>query len=227
MKTTKLFRLVFLLIAITSNVMTLKAQMVGITRNDFLKHYRAQKESMWCWASSAEMVLSYEGILLPQEAIVRYLKGYIVNNPGSQIDMIKSTNCIVNDSLGNAIVISGQYVSGAPYPNVLFNQLKSKRPVILTFNANPFVGHAIVLTGIDYVVNPDNTLSVTKCYIFDPFSYIQSLDIVGRPYFKEDVSLRYKEYNMQMNQWDGVMLLSGNNVVGTVTGVILIAASHL
>lgn len=39
MKTTKSFRLVLLLVTISSNGMILNAQMVGTPKNDFIKHY--------------------------------------------------------------------------------------------------------------------------------------------------------------------------------------------
>ena len=40
MKTTKSFRLVLLLVTISSNGMILNAQMVGTPKNDFIKHYK-------------------------------------------------------------------------------------------------------------------------------------------------------------------------------------------
>jgi len=205
---------------------TVNAQMTGISQKDFINHYRYQKESMWCWASSAEMVLSFEGIILPQEAIVNQVKGYIANNPGLPIDIIKSTNCIIKDTLNNLTVISGQYIIGAPLPNVLFNQLKNKRPVILTYSSGPSIGHAIVLTGIDYAVNPDNSIIITKGYFFDPFAYRQIYDPMNGWIFQKDPTLRYKTYDFQNSVW-GIQISVGTNVIGLITGVILIEASHL
>lgn len=148
------------------------AEYIGISNADFRSHYHAQKESMWCWASSAEMVLSYEGIKLPQEAIVVRAKGFIVDQGGSPTDIIKSVNGVFQNQDGKNVVVSGQYVPGAPPSTVLYNQLKAKKPVILTYQASAFSGHAVVVTGIDATVVGDNVL-ISKIHIFDPFSYRQ------------------------------------------------------
>ncbi|MFZ4455418.1 MAG: papain-like cysteine protease family protein [Bacteroidales bacterium] len=227
MKTSSLFRMIVPIVMVTILQGTTIAQMVGIKKIEFQKHYRFQKDAMWCWATSAEMVLSYEGILLKQEEIVRHIKGGVYSMTGSIFDMIRVTNCILKDSMENNTILSGQYIIGAPYPNVLFNQLKNKRPVILNYNSGHAIGHAIVLTGIDYVKNPDNTITITKCYIFDPFSYAQSYDILGKPFLKADSSLSYKEYFLQMDKLGNVQLLSSSGFVGIISGVILIDAAYI
>jgi hypothetical protein len=202
------------------------SQTIGIKKDEFISHYRVQKTMMWCWASCAEMVLSYEGINLSQEAIVTRVKGAPIPTGGNPYEMIKSTNFIVNDNDNNAVVISGQFVNGAPYNTVLYNQLKHKKPVILTYSTGVWSGHAIVLTGIDYILNPDLTFTINRFYVFDPFSYSIATDIMGNQYLKEDSTLSYKIYDLQLFP-DGLHLISGMKNIGLVTGMIFIDASKL
>ncbi len=73
-------------LALLLSVSYCHADFVGIDDDDFRPHYTAQKETMWCWASSAEMVLSYEGVDLPQEAIVTKVVSVHGHQPGRQPD---------------------------------------------------------------------------------------------------------------------------------------------
>ncbi len=213
-------------VALLFSFLNASSQTVGVQYYEFFPHYRVQKTMMWCWASCAEMVLSYEGIYLSQEAIVTRVKGAPFVAGGNPYEMIKSTNFIINDINNNAVVISGQFVVGAPYNTVLYNQLKHKRPVILTYSSGTWVGHAIVLTGIDYTVNRDFTITINRFYAFDPFSYSMATDIMGNQYLKENPLLIYKMYDLMMYT-DGLHLMSGTNSIGLVTGMIFIDASML
>lgn len=208
------------------------AGFVGISDASFKPHYRAQKEPMWCWASSAEMVLSYQGIRLPQEAIVTRIKGAPINQGGNVIEMIQSVNGVFADQAGKRVVVSGQYVQGAPLPTVLYNQLKKKRPVVLTYQGGPASGHAVVVTGIDAIVS-NGGVNISKLYVFDPFSYRQTPPqpirapngfIMGytQPGFQKDPSLIYKV--CPITSWYNQVILPG---LGTVTGMILIDATSL
>jgi len=198
---------------------------IGIDRSEFAPHYRPQQQLMWCWASSAEMILSYEGIDLPQQAIVTRIMGAPVNAPGNLYQIVAATNLVLPDAAGVQTVVSGQFVQGAPVPAVVFTQLSHKRPVILTYSAGPATGHAVVLTAIDYRPTsrgPD----ILRFYVFDPFSYSQRMDIAGHPYLAPDPGLQYKVYSVQSTP-GGVALMDSGRVVGTITGMLLIDAAPM
>lgn len=144
------------------------AEFIGIPKDEFMPHYRSQRQSMWCWATSAEMVLSYNGIVMPQERIVNEIKHFPINQAGNPAEMIQSVNSIFEDENNDKVVISGQYVIGAPLPLVLYNQLKQKKPVILTYQSGPTIGHAVVLTGVDATIVNGNIL-ISDIYVFDPY----------------------------------------------------------
>lgn len=195
------------------------AEFVGISKDDFKVHYRKQNDPLWCWASSAEMVLSYEGINLPQERIVERVKGVVVSGTGSPGEMINATNGIFTDVNGKRSVVSGQLIWGAPLPTVLYNQLKQKKPVILTYQASPQFGHAVVLTGIDAIVS-DTGVQILKFYIFDPFAYRMRPNPWGGVTYDFDDSLSYKEYAPQTTPF-GIAIPAG-----LVTGVILVNGTN-
>lgn len=197
-----------------------QAEFVGISKDDFKTHYRAQKDPLWCWASSAEMALSYQGVKLPQEMIVLRVKGAIVGGTGNPGEMIASTNGIFTDINGKKSVVSGQLVLGAPLTTVLYNQLKQKKPVILTYQASAQFGHAVVLTGIDATVG-DSGVQVLKFYVFDPFAYRMTPNPWGGMNYVFDDSLVYKEYIPQTTPF-GIAIPAG-----LVTGVILVNGTTL
>jgi len=207
--------LFWLVIGIGFIVNSAYAEFIGVPKDEFKKHYRSQKESMWCWASSAEMVLSYQGINLPQDEIVKRVKGILVNQGGTPVEMVASTNAILKDTNNNNAVISGQYVIGAPLPTVLYNQLKQKKPIILTYQSSPQFGHAVVLTGAEVRIDPALGVLVDKLYVFDPFSYQIVPNGWGGVNFIEDKSRIYAEYLPKTTPY-GIAIPPG-----IITGVIL------
>ena len=126
------------------------------------------------------MVLSYSGIRLPQEAIVR---GAPILGAGNAYEMINSTNGVFVDENKAKVIVSGQMVMGVPTTAVLYNQLKNNRPVVLTYQNGPWSGHAVVLVAIDADVI-DNDVNISQFYVFDPFPFRQQWTQFG-PQFVE------------------------------------------
>jgi hypothetical protein len=115
---------------------------------------------------------------------------------------------------------------------VLYNQLKAKKPVILTYMANQFSGHAVVITGIEATVI-NGGVRVTRVHIFDPFSFRQvQVPTVVQTFFgprtvplqsfEADASLIIQDY--PITSWGNQVILPGH---GTVTGMILVDGSSV
>jgi len=205
-----------------------EAQMVGISKEQFAPHYRAQRTMAWCWASSAEMALSYQGIRIPQEAIVTRIKGFTMAARGSAYDIIRATNGIVYDQSRRAVVVSGQFVLGAPLPTVLYTHLRRGRPVILTYTVGGgglWGGHSVVLLGIDYLRNGD-ALTVTRIYVADPYPYSQAVDANGRTTVREDPALRFRQYDLHQSP-AGLEMRSEGRTVGTISGVLFVDGAEI
>ena len=196
------------------------ADYIGIARSEFNSHYRKQEGLMLCWAASAEMVLSYEGISLPQQAIVSRARGILTDAPGNPFEMFRSTNGVFNTQNHGRAVISGQFVQGPPAPTVLYNQLKNRRPIILLYQSGPWSGHAVVLIGIDATVTAStfgSEIQISRLHIFDPFSYRQVPTPYG-PQFQHDPSMIFHIYNFQSPP---------NLFPGQITGAYLVDGTTL
>lgn len=196
------------------------ADFVGLTDAEFLPHYTRQHTPMWCWAASSQMVLSYQGVKIPQEKIVERVTGTLGATPGSINDMINAANGVFSTEGGKAVV-SGQYIYGAPLPTVLYNQLKNKRPVILNYlSPGNNVGHAIVVTGIEASIASGQVM-VSSIHVFDPFAYHINYDGWGKTTYTFDPELTTKTYPLTQ-QPNGVFIPPG-----VITGVILVEGSKL
>lgn len=188
------------------------AAFIGIPQAEFQSFYKTQNSQMWCWAASAAMVMRYQGVKVNQEDIVAHIKGGLVNAPGSLMEMTNAVNFTFPVGTGTAsgrTVISGQAVAGAPIPAVVFNHLKMKNPVLLTYSGGG-IGHAVVLTGVDATFS-GNFLNINKIYIFDPYPF-HPFD----PTFTVRSELIYREYPVFGGPM-GVMIPPG-----LITGMILV-----
>ena len=197
-----------------------RADIVGITQAEFYPHYVTQKTPLWCWAASAQMVLSWQGLKLKQEEIILRATGKL-GGAGSFVDIINTVNGKFNVPPNN-LLVSGQYVQGAPFPTVLYNQLRQKKPVILTYQSpGGGIGHAIVVTAIDATITTDSVL-VNKLYVFDPFAY----DVMPGPGYGASTLV----YNpMQINKVYDLNVGPGGIWInpGLITGVLLVDATKL
>lgn len=181
---------------------------------------------MWCWASSVEMVLSYQGVSIPQGVIVAELSGFFgpIDRPGDPVDMIAATNrCIPLGESQKLASISGQFVQGPPHPNVLFNHLVRRKPLILAYQSGPWMGHAVVVHGMDYRVEsgPLGTAIVpVRFHVADPFCYTQTRDFFGTIQVVENRGLRSRIYDFEMPP-------GATPFPGRITGAILVDCSTL
>ncbi len=205
---------------------------IGIPDKEFAKHYRVQRQQNWCWASCAEMVLAHSGVRLPQEAIVSGIKGMPIDRAGSPAEMIRTTNVVIKDASGGSVVLSGQYVPGAPLALVLYNHVKQGRPVILNYTQGGYTGHAVIVTGVDADVakaRKTGMLMVSGVHVWDPFAYRSQRNQFGAVVgFVPDPSLRRKRYGLRLHQ--GRLHLThrvNGQSVAVITGVILVEATKL
>ena len=51
-----------------------------------------QRNTNWCWAACVQMVLNYQGADAPQEEIVKRVKGDMVNDGGTEEDIVKGAD---------------------------------------------------------------------------------------------------------------------------------------
>ncbi len=157
-----------LLLAMIPCRMAAAGDFVGIPDREFARHYRVQHASQWCWASCIEMALAYEGIELPQEAIVSRTLGGPVNLGGLPADIVASATGTFPTFTGSQARVSSEFVSGSPQPDTLYARLNRHEPVIILYKRDDGSGHAVVLTGMDVAVDPVQGISVDTLHVYDP-----------------------------------------------------------
>ena len=106
----------------------------------------SQEQDMWCWAASIQMLLKYYGVSLAQDQIVSRVYGSPGNHPGTDQAISASLNGWGINADGKHFVVQSRVAPGPPTPALLFRELSSGRPILLTFNPGLSVGHAVLVT---------------------------------------------------------------------------------
>ena len=123
---------------------------VGIPTDVMVIHSTEQHGQLWCWAASAQMVLSTQQVDLSQESIVRMLsEGRLIDRPGGVDDFLGL--CGEHPTAHGIRHVTCEYGPGPPPAGFLIQSLSEYRPVILGCrNAGSDIGHAVVVTAAIY-----------------------------------------------------------------------------
>jgi hypothetical protein len=121
-------------------------QYLGIPTDIFDFAAAAQEQDMWCWAASVQMLLKYYGIEQSQEQIVARAYGHPFNEPGTDEAISASLHGWGIKADRKRFIVQSRVIAGPPAPHVLFRELSSGRPILLTFSPGFAVGHAVVVT---------------------------------------------------------------------------------
>lgn len=121
-----------------------------------------QHMNQWCWAACIEMVFRYYGLRVPQEAIVQQTWGGIVNLPGQPHQILSNLNRPWRDSSGRHFQVSGDTYSANHISAA--QDLSNDMPLIIGT-----MGHAMVLTSLQYVRDQYGRGKVTAAVVRDPW----------------------------------------------------------
>lgn len=121
-----------------------------------------QHMNQWCWAACIEMVFRYYGLRVPQEAIVQQTWGGIVNLPGQPHQILANLNRPWRDATGRDFYVSGDSFSANPITAA--QDLSQNMPLIIGT-----MGHAMVLTSLQYVRDQMGNGEVTSAIVRDPW----------------------------------------------------------
>lgn len=147
-----------------------------------------QERSNWCWVASSQMAISYLGGSKTQSQIVSYVKGSVVNDPGTNAEVIRALN------YGG---LHGSNVNGSLALSKVISQVKNNQPIFaaISWNTSPNgTGHMYVIRGFYndtssgrqeiYYKDPwpanktDNVESYSKFLNNDEFSWKSSVDSI-------------------------------------------------
>jgi len=121
-----------------------------------------QHMTQWCWAACIEMVFRYYGLRVPQKTIVRQTWGAIVDLPAQPRQILANLNRPWSDSRGRRFQVSADVFSA----NVVTaaQDLSEDMPLIIGT-----MGHAMVLTSLQYVRDRYGSGEVTAAIVRDPW----------------------------------------------------------
>ena len=157
---------------------------VGVDSTKLDRVYAVQRNTMWCWAATLQMLFGYHGIRIEQEEIVyrsfgRDPYGNPPNWPGSFEMITRNLNNWSIDHHGRRYRIQAHLGGGAPETVVLIQELARQHPVILSYQSRPTMGHAVLCTAADYIVH-HNQVFIRKIIVRDPWPIEKNLRVNGR-----------------------------------------------
>lgn len=162
----------------------------------------------WCWAASAEMLLSSQGINISQQVLVTRVFGTVTCQPAPSVFTIAGAMTgIYTEPDGSMVRITA---NANPFPPTdafaMISTIKSGNPFIIGLNNQ----HAVVVYGIHWedVYNYDFYYGWLYAYTFvDRLDFIDPYFTFGNPMFN---SYQYNGYNL-----------------GGVTGMVTINSERL
>lgn len=123
-----------------------------------------QHASQWCWAASIEGIFNYYGHFVPQEEIVKQTWGSIVNQPGQPEQILQALNRTWTDANGDEFEVKSQLINQDFA--IVAQELAADHPLIVGS-----LGHAMILTALEYDVDIYSRGNVTNAIVRDPWPY--------------------------------------------------------
>ncbi len=121
-----------------------------------------QHLSQWCWAACIEMVFAYYGFRVAQRRIVEETWGSIVNLPGMPEQILNNLNRDWEDDRGRSFSVSGDTFTTSI--QTAAEDLANDMPLIVGT-----LGHAVVLTSIDYLRDVYGNFQIGAAIVRDPW----------------------------------------------------------
>lgn len=140
-----------------------------------------QRQDMWCWAASCQMVLNYHGFGIPQETLVHRTKGYVVNQPGSTYEAMDALSGWWVRSLRDGLV----YTTAAEQMRIdfrtIYDEITSRQsPMLVAMRGDGRVGHMVIVTGVTYDVDLSSRRYIPRTVVIrDPWPGSPSRQEIG------------------------------------------------
>lgn len=121
-----------------------------------------QQNTQWRWAACIQMMFRMYGYDLPQHVLVQQTWGSIVNMPAYPNQILAALNRIYVDSSGKRFSASGDAFT--VNISTAIQDLSNRSPLIVGA-----LGHATVLTALNYTQSNAGELQVTSAIVRDPW----------------------------------------------------------
>lgn len=160
---------------------------IGVRSDILNKNFAYQRNGMWCWAASIQMLLNSYGIAVTQESIVRQTFGLdafgqLPNKPGSWLDMTANLNKKGIDYRGRHYYVESILQPGFPSPHLLYSELTNQHPILISFRSRPRMNHAVLVTAMN--VTDDGSNQIVSIVTRDPSPSHQNVSKNGRREWK-------------------------------------------
>ena len=136
-----------------------------------------QQNTEWCWAASISAIFSYYGHDVSQERIVAETFGTIANVPGQPSQIYRALNRTWTDDSGDDFVVNADVLSANAFTAI--QDLTNAYPLIVGT-----LGHAMVLTSMEYNHDVYNHIAVTSAVVRDPWPYNANRRILSLTEFR-------------------------------------------
>lgn len=135
---------------------------VGIPGNVMQFVAARQNNSQWCWAACIQMMFRVYGYDLPQELLVQQTWGALVNMPAQPEQIMRALNRTYVDRAGRRFRAVGDAFSVNLATAI--DDLSNNSPLIVGA-----LGHATVLTALNYTESNVGERQVTSATVRDPW----------------------------------------------------------
>jgi hypothetical protein len=125
------------------------------------------------------MVLASWGVSVLQDDIIRRVKGVAIDAPGSDDEISACLNAWAVNVNGRWVRVRNR-IGGGPLASwVLVGELTRHCPVMYVYCTEAEVSHAVVVTGVEYIVTPDGP-RLMKLVYRDPDPSLMNVAKNGR-----------------------------------------------
>ena len=157
---------------------------IGLKTDHLNKRWTTQRQPMWCWAASIQMVLQMHGVDISQEKIVHRAFGSdrwgnLPNKPGGLDAMTSSLNYQGTDRTGRKFRVTSMLIPGAPSSATLIRELSNGNPILFSYKSRPNMNHAVVCTAVK-VVPGSNPKQIESIVVRDPWPSEKHIRHKGR-----------------------------------------------
>ncbi len=135
---------------------------VGIASAIAAVNAPAQDETEWCWAACIEAVFRYYGHPVPQARIVAETWGTVVNLPADPRKILVDLNRPWIDDFGRSFGVAGDVLTANAI--TASQDLALNMPLIIGT-----MGHAMVLTRLQFVRDAMGREDIKAAYVRDPW----------------------------------------------------------
>ncbi len=167
--------------------------LLGLASTALDQRFAAQKDSMWCWAASLQMIFWHYGIDLRQEDLVQRLFGVtpygtLPNKPADFMHITKCLNHRGTDRRGRRYTVQSMLMPGAPTAAQLAEEMSAQRPVLLSYQSRPRMNHAVVISAMELVNQPGGLLW-KRIIVRDPAPQARNRNVKGRREYRPSTLL--------------------------------------